>query len=292
MRVLTEPLVHFVLVGAVLFGGYSLLNRSIPSGSTTEPVRIGEGEVRWITETFTSQWRRAPTAEELNGLLAGFLEEDLFAREAKALGLDRDDSVVRRRLAQKLTFLVNDTLRVAAPSDDELRRFYAANAEHFQTGARVSFTQIFFNPEHRTDAQSDAEAALISVSTAGGSAVLPTGDPLLLEGDFIDVDQQSLSNLFGADFARAVFALAPGSWSQPIKSGFGVHLVRVTGVKPVEPRPFEEVRGKVLEDWRHRKETEMRAAYLAKLREKYGVLIEDRVRPLFVSAPVPTVMPQ
>ena len=285
MRLLKEPLVHFVVAGAVLFGGYSLINRSVQSPSLAEPVRIGEGEVRWIKETFSSQWRRAPTAEELSGLLAGFLEEDLLAREARALGLDQGDTIIRRRLAQKLTFLVNDTLRVADPSEGELRQFYAANVGRFQTGPRVSFSQIFFNPEHRRNAESDAEAALISVSASGSRASQPLGDPLLLEDNFVDVDEQSLSNMFGADFAQAVLALMPGAWSQPIKSGFGVHLVHLISLRPAESPRFEEVRNKVLAEWRHQRETEMKAAYLEKLREKYGVVIEASVKPLFASQP-------
>ena len=285
MRLLKEPLVHFVVAGAVLFGGYSLINRSGQSPSPAEPIRIGEGEVRWIKETFSSQWRRAPTAEELSGLLAGFLEEDLFAREARALGLDQGDTIIQRRLAQKLTFLVKDTLRVADPSDGDLRQFYSANAGRFQTGARASFSQIFFNPEHRRNAESDAEAALVSVSASGSQVSQPVGDPLLLEENFVDVDEPSLSSMFGADFARAVFALTPGAWSQPIKSGFGVHLVHLISLTPTESRRFEEVRSKVLAEWRHQRETELKAAYLAKLREKYGVVIEDSVKPLFASQP-------
>src|SRR3954462_8099174 len=126
VKPLREPLLHFLIAGDLLFGGYEWLNRSAPTAQAEGSVRIGEGEVRWLRETFANQWQRGPTGEEMNDLLATLIEEELLAREARALGLDQNDTIVRRRLAQKLTFLVEDTSRIADPSDDELRRFYAA----------------------------------------------------------------------------------------------------------------------------------------------------------------------
>jgi hypothetical protein len=220
-------------------------------------------------------------------LVAGFLEEQLLAREAKALGLDQNDTIVRRRLAQKLAFLVDDTARLADPSDDELRQFYNTNAKRFQNEARVSFKQIFFNPQRRPHVEADAEAALVSVSATDGDEHAKTiGDPILLEAEFRDVDPQTVSNLFGADFAHAIFSLKPGSWSGPVQSGYGVHLVRVTDLKPSTLRPFEEVRSKVLEEWRHKKESEAKSQYLAKLRDKYGVAVDATVGPFLAPAQV------
>ena len=111
----------------------------------------------------------------------------------------------------------------------------------------------------------------------GADDAVSVGDPILLENEFREVDEQTVSNVFGADFARAVFSLKPGSWAGPVKSGYGVHLVRVTDLSPATSRPFEQVRPKVLEEWRHQQETEAKAAYLGKLREKYGVVIDDSV---------------
>ena len=128
MRFYRDPLLHFAVAGALLFVGYALMNRGETDPPSTEPVHIGNGEVRWLKETFANQWQRTPTDDELSGLVAGFIEEELLAREAKTLGLDQNDTIVRRRLAQKLTFLVDDTSRVAEPSDEDLRQFYDTNA--------------------------------------------------------------------------------------------------------------------------------------------------------------------
>jgi hypothetical protein len=160
-------LLHFVIAGVVLFGGYELINRGEMNLPATDPVDIGEGDIRWLKDTFANQWQRPPNQDELRGLVASFLEEELFAREAKALGLDQNDMIVRRRLAQKLEFLIGDTSRIVEPADAELRRFYDANAERFGVEARVSFTQLFFNPEKRQHAESDARAALVSISGMG-----------------------------------------------------------------------------------------------------------------------------
>jgi hypothetical protein len=250
-----------------------------PRRTETGAVQIGEGEIRWLKETFANQWRREPTGDELRGLVAGFLEEELLAREAKALGLDRNDTIVRRRLAQKLAFLVDDTSRIVEPTEEQLRQFYDANTERFGDEARISFAQVFFNPERRSNAEHDAEAALVSLSTMdNGTAMI--GDPILLETEFHDVDARAVSNLFGDDFARTIFSLKPGSWTGPVKSGYGVHIVRISNLRPPTIRSFEAVRPKVVEAWQHARETEAKAAYLAKLREKYSVNIDDKFAPL------------
>ena len=281
MRLYRDPLLHFAVAGALLFSGYALMNRGETDAPSTEPVHIGNGEVRWLKETFANQWQRTPTDDELRGLVAGFLEEELLAREAKTLGLDQNDTIVRRRLAQKLTFLIDDTSRVAEPSDEELRQFYNANAERFRLESRISFTQIFFNPERRPQAEKDAKAALVLISTAGGNDRTGTmGDPTMLAPEFQDVDAQTISNLFGPDFARSVFLFKPGSWAGPVKSGYGEHLVQITDLRPATLRPFLEVRPKVLEEWRRQRENQTKTQYLGKLREKYGVVTDDSVRPL------------
>jgi PPIC-type PPIASE domain len=286
LKLLRDPLLHFVVAGVILFAGYELMNRGELNPSTINPVHIGEGEIRWLKDTFANQWQRPPTEDELRGLVTGFLEEELFAREAKALGLDQNDTIVRRRLAQKLTFLVDDTSRIVEPADEELRRFYDVNAERFRVGAQVSFTQLFFNPEKRQHAESDARAALVSISATGSDGTAAMGDSIMLENEFHDVDEQTVSNVFGSDFARAIFLLKPGSWAGPVKSGYGVHLVRVTDLRPATVRQFEGVRPKILEEWRHQQETEVKAVYLSKLREKYGVVIDDSVSRLLAAPPV------
>ena len=147
-RLLKEPLLHFLLFGALLFGAYAWMNRGAGDVRPVRQVRVGENDVKWLKETWARQWQREPTREELRGLVMDFLKEELLAREAREMGLDENDTIVRRRLAQKVEFLVQDTARLAEPTEDDLRRFYAAHPERFSEEARVSFTHVYFSRDH------------------------------------------------------------------------------------------------------------------------------------------------
>jgi hypothetical protein len=283
LRALKEPLLHFLVAGAALFAAYAWMNRAAdnPSAAKAQQLRIGAGDVAWLAENWTTQWRRPPTHDELRGLITDYVNELLLAREARALGLEDNDVIVRRRLAQKLTFLIEDTLRRAEPSDAELQRFYAANVQRFRSDARISFRHIYFSPQHRADARSDATDALRLLLEEGGS--LPTaqlGDRLLLALEFHDETEQSISGAFGAGFARAAFSLKPGVWSGPIESGYGLHLVRVSTLQEVRLRPFSEMRERVVEEWRREEEKSAKERYLAELRKKYDLVVDDAIKPL------------
>lgn len=287
MTLFREPLLHFAVIGAVLFGGYSWLHDARPDAAAGEPVRIGEGDVRWLKQTWSSQWLRDPTANELKGLVHGLLDERLLAREAKEMGLDRDDTIIRRRLAQKLKFVIEDTAQLAEPTDSELRQFYAANPAHFATQGRLSFKQIYFDPENRADAAADAQIVLAELNAPGKPE--PLGDRLLLGEHFDDTSELAVSGMFGADFAREVFALEPGKWRGPVKSGYGLHLVFVAQRTPTAPKPFETVKDDVLAEWRRSRQAELSRDYLGELRKKYGVELDDGAKAALGSALTPKV---
>ena len=278
-RLLKEPLLHFLLLGALLFGAYAWLNRGAGDSRTGRQVRVSEGDVRWLVETWTRQWQRPPTRDELRGLVTDFLKEELLAREARAMGLDENDTVVRRRLAQKVEFLVQDTSRLAEPTDDDLRKCYAAHQERFQTDARISFTHVFFSREKRKDAAADAKAALTELGRNGANAA-ELGDALLMDAELHDADPLAVTGQFGREFADSVFALKPGAWSGPIVSGYGLHLVRVSELKPGRQREFAEVKSQVLERWREQRQREDNEKYFAGLLKKYDVVLDESVKPL------------
>ena len=278
-RLLKEPLLHFLVLGALLFAVYSRLNRSLPyNKSTAGTVRITGNEIAWLKETWSRQWQREPTRDELRGLVTDFLKEELLAREARALGLDQNDTIVRRRLAQKLEFLVQDTSRLAEPTEEDLRRFYEANPERFQTDARISFTHVFFSREKRTNAATEAKAALSDLSRGANPADF--GDRLLVDSEVVDADMQSVAGQFGREFAEAVFTLNPGAWNGPIESGYGLHLVRVSEVKPANRREFSQVKTQVLERWREQRQREDNEKYFASLLKKYDVVVDENLKPL------------
>jgi hypothetical protein len=282
MSMLKEPLLHFLLAGAVLFGIHTWMNRGVETeaAGNAQPVSLGPGDVQWLAENWTTQWRRPPTEDELRGLVADYLNEQLLAREARALGLEDNDVIVRRRLAQKLTFLLEDTVRRAEPSESALQQFHAANANRFQSDAHISFRHVYFSPQRRADARSDATAALRLLLGQSTPPVGELGDRTLVASEFDDEREQSISGTFGPAFARAVFSLKPGAWSGPIESAYGLHLVLVATRQEAQKLPFSEVRERVLEAWRHEQETMAKERYLAELRRKYGIVIDDAIKPL------------
>lgn len=282
--VLKEPLLHFLLAGAVLFGAYAWMNSAAqnPPAGQGQEIRIGVGDVQWLAENWTTQWRRQPTYEELGGLIEDYVNEQLLAREARALGLEDNDVIVRRRLAQKLTFLIDGTLRRAEPSETELQQFYDAHAQRFRSDARISFTHIYFSAE-RADARSDATNALrVLLETDAALPAGQQGDRFLIENDFRDESERFIASTFGPEFARAVSSLRTGVWSGPIQSGYGQHLVRVATLREGQLPPLAEVRERVLEDWRSAQEKTAKDRFLNELRKKYDIVADAAIDPLIL----------
>ena len=271
-----EPLFHFLLAGAALFGAYTWVNRSadLAAPAAEQQIRIGKDEVTWLAATWAAQRGHPPTQHEMRALVAEYVNELLLAREAVALGLDDNDVIVRRRLAQKMTFLLEDTWSRAHPSEAELRAFYGDHAEQFETSASISFEQLYYGAERRADALADATAALTLLRTGLPLPPRLQGDRMLVEGEFRGETEQAVSAAFGAAFAREVFRLEPAVWTGPIRSGYGIHLVRVSKLIYAQLRPFEDVHEAVEEAWRREQERAAKERYLVELRTKYGVVIE------------------
>ncbi|MGH8863026.1 MAG: peptidyl-prolyl cis-trans isomerase [Burkholderiales bacterium] len=271
----------------MIFGAYTWLNRDASDvGGAERTIRITEQQVNWLVETWTRQWQRSPTDTELQGLITDYLREELLAREARALELDRDDTVVRRRLAQKMDFMLEDTARLAEPTDADLRAIYDADLARFRTPPRWSFVQVYFSPDKRgKQADADARKALEQLRRRGqGADLARIGDALLLPAGLTNVDEQVSASQFGAEFARAVGAIAPGTWQGPIKSGYGLHLVLVTERTEGRQLSLEEARTDLMDLWQRKQEAAAKNAYFSGLLTKYDVLATDSVKPLLAPA--------
>lgn len=268
-RWFNEPLLHFLILGGLLFGAYSWNNRGV--GDEPPVLRVTAAEVNWLAETWTRQWQRQPSEQELRGLVADYVKEELLAREAKKIGLDENDTIVRRRLAQKMEFLVQDTARLAEPKEDELRRLYDADTARYRTPARISFAQIFFKTE------TEARTGLAQVAS---HSLAQLGDHTLLDREYATLDKQTVSTLFGEQFAGQVFALESDRWQGPVPSAYGFHLVKVNGKESPVLRPFGEVRTQVLEDWHRTQQARANEQFFAGLLKKYEVVVDETVRPL------------
>jgi parvulin-like peptidyl-prolyl isomerase len=211
--------------------------------------------------------------------VADYLREELLARQARELGLDEGDAIVRRRLAQKMQFLVDDVVRLQEPTEQELRRVFDDDPSRFQLPSRLSLAHVFFNNDARAAARaSEAVEKLRSPASTADFAAL--GDRSLLEPEFHDLDEQGVAAVFGPAFARAAFALPAGQWRGPIESGYGLHLVQVTARRQAPAQGFAEARAEVLQEWRRQKEKAAQGQVLARLVKKYGVTADQAVKPV------------
>jgi hypothetical protein len=268
-RLLREPLLHVVVLGALLFA----LHRSVAPPSADEEVVVPPDALAGMREEFRRRTNRMPSATDEQAMLERWVDDEVLVREALALGLDRGDPIVRRRLIQKMEYLIENTEPVQAPTDAELQTYLAANAARYATPARLSFTHVFVSAQ-RAGAGAADEAAALQTQLEGGADPAALGDPFLRGREMRQHTQAEIAAMFGAPFAAEVARLPEGSWSAPIRSTFGLHLVRVSerhaGAEPV----LAAVRAQVERDWRDDRRRLLDREARARLRARYHVRVE------------------
>lgn len=272
-RLLREPLLHFLLLGAVLFAVHGMLSR----GGGGEPGRIvvTQDQIDGMARLFASARQRAPSDEELEQLVRGHIREEVFYREGMALGLDRDDPVIRRRIAQKLEF-VTEGAEAVEPDDNELQTYLDSHRELFAVEPRFSFRHVFLDPRrHEATLAADAERLLTELnSPASGLDAAGLGDPTTLPLAFERASASDIKNSLGNQFAKGLARVAPGPWSGPVESGYGLHLVQVS--QRTEPRvpALAEVREAVKREWQLTRRAEAIEKSYRNLRQRYTVTVE------------------
>lgn len=259
MRWLREPLLWFLLAGSALF---ALANR----GEDAEPVVVSEADEQRLAAQWQAQMGRPPTAAELEGLVEQHIREEIYYREAKRMGLDRNDTIIRRRLAQKLRFVTEDLAVPPEPGAAELEAFYAEHAERYRQPSRFSFEQRYFSADRRDDAEAAASA-----SAAAGEAGDP-GDPFMLQGSYRERSARQIADLFGGPFAMAVAGLSPGKWSGPVRSAYGWHAVKLSEKLPELQLTLAQARDEVVADWQQARREAANEAFYAELRGRYDVV--------------------
>jgi len=282
-RLLREPLLHFLLIGAALFVLYGLLNRG-QSGAPREIV-ISEARVEALAGNFATVWMRPPTAVELKGLIDDYVAEEVYYREAVAMGLDQDDTVIRRRLRQKMEFISEDVAAATEPTEAQLQAYLEQHADKFALPATLTFQQVYLSPERRREAvRADAEKLLAELQAGRGPAD-PTeaGDATLLPATMEAASPQVIVNTFGEEFARQIDEAAVGQWSGPIESGFGLHLVKVSERVAGSAPSLAEIRPIVLREWQSEQRRALNESFLDTLRSKYEVRVEGAAAALFAA---------
>jgi hypothetical protein len=283
-KVLREPLFHFLLAGLALF----LLYELIRGGESDAPreIVISEARVEALAESFAAVWMRPPTPQEIKGLVDDYVAEEIFYREGIAMGLDQDDTVIRRRLRQKMEFIAEDAATAVEPSDEQLQTYLAQHAGKFVAPAELTFAQVYFNTGKRGDsARAEAEKLLAELQAGRGPAdPAEAGDPTLLPVGLQAASPQAIANAFGSDFAAQIEEAPVGQWSGPLQSTFGLHLVRVDERTAGALPALEAIRPIVLREWQAEQRTASNQRFLDGLRARYEVRIEGPAAVLFEPA--------
>lgn len=273
-----EPLLHFLLLGALIFLAYEWR-----SGDRDGPdeITITRGQQQNLLNTFGRTWQRHPTAEEFQGLLRDYLREEIAYREARAMGLDENDVVIRRRLRQKLELLAEDVASLSPPTDAQLLEYLEAHPEEFRVEPQLTLRQVYFSPDRRGDrALQDAEQLLQRIRADGPAGQFERfGDPLPLPPRIDKLREGEIARLFGHVFTEGRQGLETGQWSGPVTSGFGLHLVFIEDRSEGRVPELAEVRAAVEREWLSQQRREAVDGLYDRLAENYSVEIESLVEP-------------
>ena len=269
-RWLREPVLHFALIGALLFVAYGRMN---PGAASGERIVVTRAIVEDLSRQHQARWMRAPSEPELASLVEAHVRDEILFREGVALGLDRDDPVIKRRVRQKFELMSEEQLAGVAPTDAELSDYMAQNAARFTWPARVSFEQIFFDGS-RTAPEVERSVAAAKRALASGADPARLGQPTMLPRSTEDAPVDLVARDFGSAFAEQLVGVPQGEWVGPLASGLGAHLVRVSALAPAALPPLDEVRQQVAREWENARRERSRSESYRKLRERYDVVIE------------------
>jgi len=268
-----EPLVHFLLIGAVLFTVFEL--RQEEGNAAPNRILVDAGQIEQLVARFERTRLRPPIDIERAALIEGHIREEVYYRQALAMGLDQNDPVLRQRMRQKLEFLLEDLAAEATPTNEQLTRFMQRHPQKFRQEPQLSFTHVFLNPDKRQDLVSDAMQLLTRLNN--GASPETEGDQTLLAQEFREVTQHDITRVFGNSFAQQIVVLEPGGWTGPLYSAYGGHLVRVSAKQEKRFPELAEVRKQVERDYMVERRQELKDITYRKLREGYEIIIEESV---------------
>jgi hypothetical protein len=289
-RWLREPLLHFLVLGALLFAAYTYINRGRGGVELSKEIVVSLDDLRQMDIYFESQWHRQPTPAEFQAMVEDKVREEILYREALAMGLDKDDTIVKRRMAQKMQFLAEDVATAHEPSTDELKAWFDKNKDKFALPSRYSFRHLYFSPDKRgKNAHDDAAKVLAEIAgqPEDSKLAVSNADRFMFQDYYRDRTPEALAKEFGPQFAVALEKLKPGSWQGPVESGYGWHLLYVDTVIPGRIPAFEEIEPDVKIAWLgEQKATAWQKAY-AEMRAKYILLLPAPSDKDATQAPLP-----
>lgn len=279
-RWLREPLLHFLLAGIAVFLVFRALNPASAEPAPSNRVTLTEDDIRQMASAWVAQGRSPPTAEQMENLVQMKVREEIYFREALALGLDKNDTIVKRRLAQKMEFLSEDLSAIGDPTPAELKAWFDKNAGRFASSPRASFRHVYFSPDRRgASARDDAARSLAKLrgEPADSRIADNLADRFMFQDHYGDRSLEELASIFGVAFAQSLFGLDPGAWQGPIESGYGWHLVFVDAVALQRLPAFEEVEPEVKRQWIAEQRALAKRKVYESIRARYEVVV-PRIR--------------
>ncbi len=273
---LREPLIHFLLIGAALFLIFAVFDD--PAGPQSNRILITNGQIEYLKTSFARTRQHSPTEQELEGLINGYVREEILYREALALGLDKNDSVIRRRLRQKLELMSDDLAGITIPTGDQLQQFLETNSDKFRMEPQITFRHVFLDIAQRGISADDEAVGLLEVLTNAGNKPDPDtlGDRLMLPKSFNLTPVSEIAKLFGKSFSIELINITPGKWAGPVQSGYGLHLILVTEHVAGRLPRLDEIRETVEWEWTAAHRTELKENIYNELRGKYTVVFEQQ----------------
>jgi len=267
-----EPLLHFLIIGALIFIIFSSVNKDEIIVSDNKIV-VTAAEIERLSDNWSKKWKRPPTEAELQGLVDSYIREEVYYREALALGLDQYDTILRRRLMQKMEFLSNDLAELNQPDDTELNKFFLDHQDKYELPARVTFTHIYFSLDKRgAKAVEDAKSVLSGLNALRAP---DRGDNFMLQYDFVQESPFEVERLFGNVFAEKLFQSEINTWQGPIESGYGIHLVRINEKIDARMPELASVIEKVRTDWMFEQKQKMNREIYERFKKRYEIIVED-----------------
>lgn len=275
-RWLREPLLHFLLLGGALFALYAALNPRAGERERADRIVLTEDDLRQLAVAWAAQRQRPPAPAELQALIDARVREEILYREALALGLDKGDTIVKRRLAQKMEFLAEDAGAIRDPAAAEIKAWFEQNRARFALPGRITFRHLYFSPDRRGGRARDAAAnalEAIAAKPADSPAAAKLGDPFMFQDFYADRAPEHVASVFGALFAQALPQLKIGSWQGPVESGLGWHLVFIESTTPSRVPEFEEIEADVKADWIAAQRAEAKRRAFEAMRARYEVVL-------------------
>lgn len=275
MKIFREPLVLYLLLGGAVFAIYRLAPvGSGYTGTQADEIVVGAGQINALSANFERTWNRTPTSRELDRLVQAYIREEILYREALAMGLGENDTVIKRRLRQKLEFLLTDVAQPESPGDEQLRAYFDANAEDYREQTVFSFRQVYLPRE-----QGDQAVTLLERLRTGQVDPGELERMTLLPDSFVRQTGREVERVMGREFVANLSLVPTGSWQGPIESGYGYHLVHVTGRSGGKIPALDAVRDAVSRDWSAQRSRELNEEYYQSLRQRYQVrIVQDPTR--------------